>query len=270
MTNELGKPPSRTKFIAHTGITEYQVLKNFPSWNDAIEAAGFMPNISNIKIKDDKLLEDWGELVRILRQIPTRNQYRYRGKYSPGTFESHFGPWSQIPDIFKKFATDKNEWNDILALLPVEASNAAIKRLDKKPQFAGRKSSLSTPKQNSKLNDRAVYGEHIDFRGLRHEPVNEKGVIFLFSIVARELGYSVEAVQADFPDCEAKRQIAPGRWQQVQIEFEFESRNFRDHGHAPNLCDVIVCWRHNWSECPNHIEIVELSKVIKRLGKSDE
>jgi hypothetical protein len=105
----------------------------------------------------------------------------------------------------------------------------------------------------------------MDFRGLRHEPVNEQGVVLLFGLVAKELGYTVEAVQSGFPDCEAKRQIAPERWQRVHLEFEFESRNFRDHGHSPAGCDVIVCWRHNWPGCPPHLEILELSSLIKSL-----
>jgi hypothetical protein len=97
---------------------------------------------------------------------------------------------------------------------------------------------------------------------LRHAPVNEDGVIFLFGMVARELGYLVESVQGGFPDCEAKRQIAPGQWQRVRIEFEFESRNFRDHGHSPDGCDIIVC--------PEHLEVVELKQVIGNLADSAE
>jgi hypothetical protein len=89
-------------------------------------------------------------------------------------------------------------------------------------------------------------------------------------MVAKELGYVVEAVQTGFPDCEAKRQIAPDRWQQVRIEFEFESRNFRDHGHPFTGCDVIVCWRHNWPDCPPQMEIVELSSIIKSLPNSED
>ena len=89
-------------------------------------------------------------------------------------------------------------------------------------------------------------------------------------MVARELGYLVESVQAGFPDCEAKRQIGPGKWQRVSIEFEFESRNFVEHGHPSDGCDVIVCWRHNWRECPAHLEVVELSSLIRSLPKSDE
>jgi hypothetical protein len=120
------------------------------------------------------------------------------------------------------------------------------------------------------LKDRGCYGNPTHFRGLRHEPVNEQGVVLLFGMLAKELGYLVEAVQTGFPDCEAMRQITPERWQRVRIEFEFESRNFRDHGHPSTGCDVIVCWRHNWDECPENIEVVELSSVIKSLANAED
>jgi hypothetical protein len=200
---ELGRRPSRSAFITHTGISEYMVLKHFQSWNRAVEAAGLEPDITNIKIEDDALLEDWGGLVRKLRQIPTRVQYRLHGNYSPGVFERHFGPWSQVPDKFREFAKGKPEWNDVLALLPIQTTSVRStdisQAISEIPTESARDSfSSATPQKYKKLNDRPVYGNPIDFRGLRHEPVNENGVIFLFGIVARELGYSVEAVQAGF------------------------------------------------------------------------
>ena len=92
---------------------------------------------------------------------------------------------------------------------------------------------------------------------VRHQrEVNEQGVVLLFGMLAKDLRYLVEAVQTGFPDCEAKRQIGPKRWERVRIEFEFESRNFRDHGHPLTGCDVFVCWHHNWSDCPAHIVAV--------------
>jgi hypothetical protein len=33
---------------------------------------------------------------------------------------------------------------------------------------------------------------------------------------------------------------------------------------------VIVCWRHNWPDCPENIQVVELSTVIKSLAKSED
>jgi hypothetical protein len=96
---------------------------------------------------------------------------------------------------------------------------------------------------------------------LSHGPTNENGVIFLFGTVAQELGFKVQRIQAEFPDCEAMRQIEPGMWQRVRIEFEFESRNFLVHMHEVTKCDVIVCWRHNWADCP--LEVVELRELVK-------
>ncbi|MXW18321.1 MAG: hypothetical protein F4139_13355 [Gemmatimonadetes bacterium] len=113
--------------------------------------------------------------------------------------------------------------------------------------------------------DGPQYGAPIDFRGLRHAPINEQGVVFLFGMVSRELGFLVEAVHASFPDCEAKSLVdrKNDRWQRVRIEFEFRSRTFKDHGHDPAKCDLIVCWQHNWPECP--LEVVELSTVIEEM-----
>ncbi len=193
------------------------------------------------------------------------------GTYSPGVFEKRLGPWSGIPAKFREFAEGRPEWTDVVALLPVE--NARPSRATSSlvaSEFTVPQPSTSSGPQYAKLEGRPTYGNPIDFRGLRHEPVNEDGVIFLFGMVARELGYLVEAVQAGFPDCEAKRQVEAGKWQRVRIEFEFESRNFRDHGHPPNGCDLIVCWRHNWQECPAHLEVVELSTVIKSLSSNEE
>jgi len=123
--------------------------------------------------------------------------------------------------------------------------------------------------QHAPLKDRATYGNPTHVRGLRHEPVNEQGVVLLFGMLAKELGYLIEAVQNGFPGCVAKGKIGPERWQRVQIEFEFGSRNFQDHGHPSNGCDVNFCWRHDWDDCPEHIEVLELSSAIKSLASSE-
>jgi hypothetical protein len=78
--------------------------------------------------------------------------------------------------------------------------------------------------------------------------------------MVRDLGYIVTLLQAEFPDCEALRQVKQDRWQRVRIEFEFESLNFVKHGHDVKGCDMIVCWKHNWPECP--LEVVELRKAL--------
>lgn len=101
--------------------------------------------------------------------------------------------------------------------------------------------------------------------GLAHEPVNELGVVFFFGMLAHRLGFRVLSFQQAFPDCEAMREVRPGHWQRVGIEFEYESRNYRIHGHRGDGCDLIVCWRHNWPGCPKSLEVVELKGLVGRL-----
>jgi Homing endonuclease associated repeat len=115
------------------------------------------------------------------------------------------------------------------------------------------------------LPDRPMLGPPIRPCGLAYEPVNEMGVMALFCMLSRQLGFVIESVQSGFPDCEAKIEVEPGRWQHFRIEFEYESRNFRDHRHDPEKCDLIVCWRHNWKDCPPNLQVLELSKVMGQL-----
>jgi hypothetical protein len=86
-----------------------------------------------------------------------------------------------------------------------------------------------------------------------------------FLRLAEKLGFEVERIQTAFPDCEALREVAKDKWQRVKIEFEYASRNFLDHKHPPKGCDLIVCWIHNWPECPKHLEVIELRRVVRGM-----
>ena len=262
---------SRKQFLRESGMKNSDLFRHFARWSEAVIAAGIDTQPRNQRISVDDLFADWGNLVRRYRTIPTRKRYKLNGQFAPGTFEKNFGPWSGIPEHFREWAAAKPEWADVLALLPPDAAR------DETTAAAGQTAAAAPTAHNSvsisrhrRLANRPTYGDPIDFRGLRHAPVNENGVVFLFGMVARELGYSVEAIQIGFPDCEAKRQVSPGKWQRVRVEFEFESRNFVEHGHDPLGCDVLVCWDHNWRDPPSDLEVVVLHEVIKTLAKSDD
>jgi hypothetical protein len=124
------------------------------------------------------------------------------------------------------------------------------------------------------MSDKSVVGDLINFRGLVYAPVNENGVVFLFGKMVEDLNMYVEEIKPGFPDCIARRFVGKG-WERVSIEFEYKSSNFVQHGHDPNGCDLIVCWEHDWKDCP--IEIIELkteiiglvNRPISRPGKPD-
>ena len=72
----------------------------------------------------------------------------------------------------------------------------------------------------------------------------------------------VEAIKTGFPDCVGKRLIDKNKnlWEPVFIEFEYKSKNLLAHGHDASKCDVIVCWIHDWADCP--IEVIELKNIV--------
>jgi hypothetical protein len=90
---------------------------------------------------------------------------------------------------------------------------------------------------------------------LDYSPNNEQGVVFLFSHLARKFGLRVERVQTGFPDC-----IAYKDGKRIRIEFEYQSRNFKQHKHRVSGCDWLVCWIHNWPGVPERLRVVELRR----------
>ena len=115
----------------------------------------------------------------------------------------------------------------------------------------------------------SVYGDPIQFRGVRHAPADVGGVIFLFGMVARELGFMVEAMSSGFPRCEAMRQLAPGKWARLRIEFELKSRDFRETGRNPAACDLLVCWDDTWPDRPASLDVLSLSQILPTLASRE-
>jgi len=186
---------TRQQFLASSRLKLSDLFRHFPKWSDALTAAGFSFDGYNERIDPEELLTDWVSLVRKLQRIPTRNEYKLEGNYSAGVFDRNFGSWSAVPDAFRAFAADQPEWSNIVALLPLPEVTPPV--ADGTPLPASQEVRSPLARQR-KLTDRPTYGDPIDFRGLRHAPVNEAGVIFLFGMVARELGYLVESVQGGF------------------------------------------------------------------------
>lgn len=96
---------------------------------------------------------------------------------------------------------------------------------------------------------------------LQYAPTNELGVVFLFAHVAKRLQFRIEEIRAAFPDCIAYRHAGESE-KRVRIEFEFRSSNFKAHRHDARQCDCIVCWRHDWPDVPNRLEVIELKKYF--------
>jgi len=226
------------------------VLRKFETWNKAVEAAGLRPESARMRLADADLEAEFRRVAELVGRAPTRMEFAARARFSPGAYEKRFGNWGN--------ALAQYLGAEAVAPLPRRRQG---RQLAERAAAGGRQRIARPPIQAGRVS--RVFGAPLNFRELRHEPVNEQGVVFLFGMVARELGFLVDAIQTGFPDCRAKRPAKGGRYVEVEIEFEFKSSHFRDQGHDPEGCDLIVCWEHDWSECP--LEVLELKSAIKGL-----
>ena len=284
ISSEIGsKHVPRHEFRRRSGLSERRIQLLFGSYNALAEAAGletrYFPEADTPLYTDRDLLDEVVRVLRLPASKMTRIFFEQHASISYSVCERRFGGWigtlreaSRRLDAEgdKKLLTRLHEYTDTnirpaqTRIPPDLTQTEAVDDTPKEPI-----STISTVHAPIPVGETTnLFGDFINFRGLQHAPVNEQGVVFLFGMVCRELGYVVESVRAGFPDCEAKRKVGqkPTRWQRVRIEFEYLSRNFRVHGHDPDQCDLIVCWQNNWPECP--IEVFELSSAMKALSNS--
>jgi hypothetical protein len=250
---------SRSQFKSKSGISEWQIYKYFDSWNEAVTAAGLNP-IDVSRIDDEELFREMKNVFVRFGGVCTRMKFDKLCKYSADVYKKRFGKWNNILLKFRAWLEESKETFPFLNQLPsVDDSPEAKETV---PAEKAKKKPASWDSLR-----RITYGSFLNFRGLQHAPLNEQGVVFLFGMVCFELGFVVETVRTSYPDCEAKRRVNRKRdeWERVRIEFEYCSSDFRNHGHDPNGCDVIVCWEHDWPECPS--EVIELKTAIQSLSE---
>lgn len=251
------------EFIKESKIYSNQIYRLFPDdgWRGVLEAAGLEANFQNIRISEDAALLELHNIVKELRRIPTTSQFNARAKISIDVLQKRFGGMKAAIAAYRNWLERNHPNAPELELIPIKSKHELMSQHETDVQDT----IVDSSKHQWSKADGTVFGAPISFRGLRHAPINEQGVVYLFGMVSAELGLIVEAIQSAFPDCEAKRCIdhKSSRWQRVRVEFEYYSSNFKDHGHDPNGCDMIVCWEHDWNDCP--LEVVELRSVIDKL-----
>lgn len=130
------------------------------------------------------------------------------------------------------------------------------------------------------------YGDRINIPGMLHAPVDVSGVVLLFGVLARELGFAIAHVSGAHvggrcadgkgPSCEVKRRHGD-LWERRRLAFAYASRDLQGRGpetphlEIPHLAagglaghDLLVCWAHDWPECP--VEVIELRREAVKHG----
>ncbi len=244
---------SMAAFRRATKVGDRRIYRHFESWGDLCRAAGLTPVEARRPPSDAELFAAMRDAFLAAGCIAPQHRLERHLPWSAAVPRLRWGGWHSALVAFR-------DW------VETEAPDFALRdelemRVAKPPRRgAGERDGIGPPWPA--LGGRAA-GEAIGFRAMLHAPVNEQGVVLLFGMVAAELGYAIDTVQPGFPDATAKRRTGAARWESVRIEFEFRSRSFREHGHDAAGCDVIVCWAHDWPDCP--LEVLCLKDAIAAL-----
>jgi len=283
IAKELGITSLKQKdFEMHSTIPITTVKYYLGSWNQALKDADLKvtvekeSDLKKNKIDNDQMLLD---LIRIYEEAgeePTIVLVDSLGKYSEKMYKKNWGSLSeaflQAKKMFPKKFQILNKKDMSVSLEDVEDSlkeydtpkqidyNEEKPMEDKKIKFIPQ-----TIKPKGNLEKPKIFGEPIDFRGLRFAPISKQGVLYLFGLVSYELGFLIESFRPEFPDCEGKRcmDVEDNRWEYIRIQFEYKSSDFQEFQSRKSECNIVVCWKHDWDSCP--IEVLELSSVIAYL-----
>jgi len=243
---------SKSQFNEHnTELRASTVARLFGGWENALTAAGLQRdrNYRNL-LPIDELSLDFLQAFRDLGQIPAVRQLVRRSTHGLNTFTRKFGGYAAF-----KVAAIRHllKCGDELTDGEKQVLESHLKGLATDQRVPAKE---PVPYQR---------GRHLGFRAFAFCPTYENEVVSLFSVVAEELGFEIVCQRPAFPDCEARRLIDRGRkrYKTCRIEFELRSSDYQRHRHPLDGCDLVVCWEHDWTQCP--LEVLELASVIKSL-----
>jgi len=256
-------------FILNSTIPINTVKYHLGTWAQAVKAAGlemprdYSPSENPDLVQDDDLLRELVRLYRVAGKPPTADIIKAHGAYS---LEYYTARWQSLdramwkaralfPEAFKDTVIPPAREPEIVDTHPLVESTP-IRMI---PQTI-------KPKRPVKV-ERHL-GDPIDFRGLRFAPVDRDGVLFLFGMLAVELGFEPEFVSGERPHAEGRRyfDVQREQWKHLRMEFLLQSSQYtpdQDSGREP--CDLLVCWHHDSEDCP--VEVLELKNLVREIGE---
>jgi hypothetical protein len=291
------KTLKQQEFIKNSTIPINTVQYTMGTWKQALEEAGLDKSDSSEMTankelaSDDELLSELVRLYNISGIPPTAELVNARGKWGEIYYRAK---WKTLDEAFKKakekypeeikVETDLSE--EVMPgefILNSEMEQPEVEEVQKVPEIQASapapqpapaaaqaespriKFIPKTIKPQKAPQKTRIMGEKILFRGLKYAPMNREGVIYLFGMIAIEMGFLVKGIANEYPQADARRciDIQNQRWEGIRIEFEYKSSDFKDQDHNEDDCDMIICWHHDWDGCP--LEILELKTIIKNL-----
>ena len=128
LKEHLGRQPSQKDFYKETSISEGDLIKLFGSkpFSKLVKECGDIPNsFAKPKSVLEQTLTQWGNLAKEKKELPTSSDWTYN-KFKPTVSrleDAHGFKWSELPYKFLEYFSDKEEWEDVIALVPIRPSD---------------------------------------------------------------------------------------------------------------------------------------------------
>ncbi len=236
-------------------FSSYRVTKARGSWHKALKEANLevSPNYKR-ELSTEELADAFLNAVNELDKIPSLVQLARRSSYASDTLSRNRGGYKKFKEMIVDHLLMSNRFllDSTKTILIQEQLRLAE----------------TAPDKHSAENVKPAHyqGRTLNFRAFTYAPTSEHDVVQMFGAVAHEIGFEIIGNRSAFPDCEARRRVTANRerYEKCLIEYEFSSSDYKRHKHSVTGCDLIVCWKHDWSNCP--IEVLELESEIKKLG----
>ncbi len=251
------------RYCKLTRFSTTQVYYWFPEgWSTVLEQAGITDRaFSKRHTPEHELMAEIDRVAQRLGKTPSWHQFRRlrSRKYSLNEFRRCFGPRASIMRRYRDWKAKNPR-----AVATTQAPDHALEHpaaCDAPDASRGILSRHIRKRRAAilKVAPRCtLLGRPFAYRGMLHEPVTEIGVVHAAGVLWQEAGLVIIRMSTGYPDCDALIRVpgSPEAWQRVRVEFELRSSHFRRHRHDPAGCDLIVCWEHDWPECP--VEVLAL------------
>jgi len=105
----LDTTPEMTEYQSHGKYSPSPLVSSFGSWNEALEAAGYEPNIRQY-IPDEDLLSDIRRVGDLIRSTPRMSDYEIYGNFGSATVSRRFETWN---DAIQKAGFQPNRHQNI-------------------------------------------------------------------------------------------------------------------------------------------------------------
>jgi len=124
LKKKLGRQPTKDEFYENTMVTSWYLLKGgFRTYSQLVEEMGDTPKpFFHGGKTEEHFLISYGNMVRQLGWIPSTQDWNFH-KCQPAlsSYKRKFKltNWGQMANKFLEYAIDKEEWKDIIKLIPI-------------------------------------------------------------------------------------------------------------------------------------------------------